>query len=107
MYNLTQKQAREFLHTTINHLMVFKDDSEFGWTLHKKDDKQMFEIKTNKYGTRNSIKSYPCALGDGKIGQKDHSVFRPKKEGESTHTHTHTLVLLVYFVSYMNIRLLN
>lgn len=67
MYNLTQKQAREFLHTTIKHLMVFKDDSIFGWQVTKRDDKQMIEIKTNLHGTRNSIKSYPCALNDGKI----------------------------------------
>jgi hypothetical protein len=65
---LTQKQAREFLHATIRHLKVFQDDSEFGWEIVKIDDNMMIEVKTNKYGTRNSIKSYPCALNDGKIG---------------------------------------
>jgi hypothetical protein len=72
MYNLTHKQAKEFLQTSIKHLNVYKDDDEFGWEEMKRDERIMIEIKTKKYGTNNSIKSYPSALkGDAKIGCVD------------------------------------
>ena len=72
MYNLTGKQAREFLQTSIKHLNVFKDDDEFGWEELKRDERIMIEIKTKKYDTKSSIKSYPSALkGDAKIGCVD------------------------------------
>ena len=66
MYNLTARQAREFLAESIKHLTVFKNDCEFGWTVVRKDERQMIEIKTNKFNTNNAIKSYPCgSKGDG------------------------------------------
>jgi hypothetical protein len=94
MYNLTLKQAREFLHASIKHLIVFQNDATFGWKLTKRDDKQMVEIKTNKYGTKNSVKSYPCALKDGKIGQRSTSHFRKKSlKGEKA--------MFVRFLSFL------
>lgn len=68
MYNLTAGQAEEFLAETIKHLNVFKDSPEFGWEEDKKDVRKMIRIRTRKFGTLNSVKSYPSALkGDGKI----------------------------------------
>ncbi len=50
------------------HLNVFKDSTEYGWVEEKRDVRKMIRIKTIKYGTSNSIKSYPSALnGDAKI----------------------------------------
>lgn len=69
MYNLTATQSKEFLQSVIKHLMVFKESTEFGWDLVRRDLRQLIEIKTYKYGTLNSVKSYAAALkGDGKIG---------------------------------------
>lgn len=62
MFNLTNRQAKEFLQTTIKHLEVFRDDEEFGWTVVQQDLRQYIRIRTKKYGTVNSIKSFPCAL---------------------------------------------
>ncbi len=68
MYNLTAGQAEEFLNEAIKHLNVFKDSPEFGWEEDKRDVRKMIRIRTRKFGTLNSIKSYPSALqGDGKI----------------------------------------
>lgn len=71
MYNLTAGQAEEFLAETIKHLNFFKDSPEFGWEEDKKDVRKMIRIRCKKWGTLNSIKSYPSALkGDGKIDSR-------------------------------------
>lgn len=67
-YNLTALQAEEFLGEAVKHLTVFRDSAEFGWDEVQKDVRKMIKIKSKKWGTINSIKSYPSALhGDGKI----------------------------------------
>jgi hypothetical protein len=48
-------------------LNVFKDSEEFGYEVEKRDVRKMIKIRTRKYGTSNSVKSYPCGLNDGKI----------------------------------------
>jgi hypothetical protein len=97
MYNLTHKQAKEFLQAAVKHLNVFRDDSEFGWELVQQDVRIMIEIKTNKYGTNNSIKSYPSALtGDAKIGHDERDL--DDEEGGThlwgTHHCTYTLTFV-------------
>ncbi len=68
MYNLTATQAKEFLQAVKKYLDVFQHSEEYGWTMVRKDVRQLMEIRTRKYGTLNSIKSYPSALkGDAKI----------------------------------------
>jgi len=67
-YNLTALQAEEFLGESVKHLTIFRDSAEFGWDEVQKDVRKMIKIKSKKWGTINSIKSYPSALhGDGKI----------------------------------------
>jgi hypothetical protein len=70
MYNLTSRQAKGFLRTTIKHLEVFRNDAEFGWTVDSQDIREYIVIRTKKYLTLNSVKSYPCALSssDATIG---------------------------------------
>jgi hypothetical protein len=71
MYNLTAAQAEEFITEVIKYLYVFKDSPDYGWEVQKQDVRRMIRIKTRKFGTSNSIKSYACALkGDGKIDKK-------------------------------------
>lgn len=68
MYNLTATQAKEFLKAVRRYLNVFEKSDEYGWTMVSQDVRQLMEIRTRKYGTVNSIKSYPSALkGDAKI----------------------------------------
>ena len=62
MFNLTSRQARSFLQTVIKHMEVFKNDAEFGWTIESQDIRENIVIRTNKFDTKNSVKSFPCAL---------------------------------------------
>lgn len=70
MYNLTNRQAKEFLQTVIKHLNVFKNDAEFGWGIERQDLRQHFVIRNYKYDTINSVQSFPCAskASDANIG---------------------------------------
>jgi hypothetical protein len=68
MYNLTALQAEEFITEVRKHLDVFKNSAEFGWTMVKQDVRKLICIRTNKYNTISSIKSYASALrGSGTI----------------------------------------
>ena len=97
MYNLTSRQARGFLQTVRKHLDVFKEDPEFGWTLEGCDVREFVIIRTRKYGSSNSIKSYPCALNSsdatvclflfGGVGQDFIPIIYIR-----AHTHTHYII---------------
>lgn len=67
-YNIGARQSEGWLHQTIQYLDYFRESDEFGWTLDDKDGKEMISIKSKATGTTNTIYSYPCGLGDGKIG---------------------------------------
>lgn len=68
MYNLTATQAEEFISEVRRHMEVYRESTEFGWQIVSVDVRRKIIIKTNKFGTINSVKSYACALrGDGKI----------------------------------------
>lgn len=68
MYNLTAQQAEEFIAEVMRHMEVYRESAEYGWQVDRIDVRRKICIKTNKYGTINSVKSYACALrGDGKI----------------------------------------
>lgn len=69
MYNLAGLQAREFLQSVDKYLQTFQDSDEFGWEEVRRDSRQLIEIRNQKYGAVNSVKSYACALkGNGKVG---------------------------------------
>jgi hypothetical protein len=62
------------------HMEVYRESTEFGWQIVSVDVRRKIIIKTNKFGTINSIKSYACALrGDGKID----SIKKKKTKKES------------------------
>jgi len=85
MYSLVASGAEEFLAQAMyvarasalslnltlppprTYMEVFEHSAEFGWTVDKRDIRKMIRIKTNKWGTLCSIKSYASALtGDAK-----------------------------------------
>lgn len=69
MYNLTSRQAEEFLACVMKHMAIWKDDAEFGYVVTRQNILQMIKIRSNKYDTNNSVKSYPSALkGKANIG---------------------------------------
>ena len=62
MYNLTSRQAKGFLGTVMKHMSVFQNDAEYGWKVASQDIREFIVIHSKKYGTKNSVRSYPCAL---------------------------------------------
>ena len=95
MYNLTGTQAKEFLQTVLKYMRMFKDHDEYGWTLVRQDLRQLVEVRTRKYGTLNSVKSFASGLkGDGKIDWSDCEWLPPGPVAATTATTTaatHTL----------------
>lgn len=72
MYNLTGTQAKEFLQTVLKYMRLFQEHEQYGWTLVRQDLRQLVEVRTRKYGTLNSVKSFASGLkGDGKIDWSD------------------------------------
>lgn len=68
MYNLTAAQAEEFLDEAVRYLKIFEKSPEFGWVEVQRDVRKLIKIRTNKYGTINSIKSKASAMrGDATI----------------------------------------
>jgi hypothetical protein len=68
MFNLTGRQARQFLDTTGKYLRMFEDDETYGWKLKQHDSRQCIEIVNKTYGSVVSIKSYASgSKGNGNI----------------------------------------
>lgn len=72
MYNLTGRQSRGFLQTVRKHLDVFKNDAEFGWSVEQQDVREFLIIRTRKFDSSNSIRSFACGLSvDATVGYND------------------------------------
>lgn len=93
MYNLTGRQSRGFLQTVRKHLDVFKNDAEFGWSVEQQDVREFLIIRTRKFDSSNSIRSFACGLSvDATVGYNDLRVAKilaPIEGGTHTHTITH------------------
>ena len=104
MYNLTGRQSRGFLQTVRKHLDVFKNDAEFGWSVEQQDVREFLIIRTRKFDSSNSIRSFACGLSvDATVGYNDLRVAKilaPIERGTYTHTITHTYLSLSLFLYF-------
>lgn len=62
MYNLTGRQATEFLAKVIEYMRIFKDSPEFGWDELQLNSQAFIHIHSHRWNTHNSVKSYASAL---------------------------------------------
>lgn len=70
-YNIGGRQARDWLQEAYDVMNVFKNTSEFGWTLDRADAREYVQIKT-AFGTINRISSYPGIFqGGANIGHSE------------------------------------
>lgn len=95
MYNLTGRQSRGFLQTVRKHLDVFKNDAEFGWSVEQQDVREFLIIRTRKFDSSNSIRSFACGLSvDATVGYNDLRVAKILAPIEEEHTQSHTHIYL-------------
>lgn len=67
-YNISKRQADNWMDQLLIYLNYFKNSNEFGWTEKWKSGKESFHIHCKATDTINMANSYPCGLTDGTIG---------------------------------------